>query len=39
MDEFEMIETAYLDFDYYDAVREQQAEWQAESEETLIWDN
>ena len=38
MDEFEMIEQTYLDFDEYDAVREEQAEYQAEMDEALIWD-
>ena len=32
MDEFEMIEQTYLDFDEYDA------ELQAERDEALLWD-
>jgi hypothetical protein len=27
-----------FDFDYYDARKEQQAEWQAEMDEAMLWD-
>ena len=27
-----------FDFDYYDACKEQQAEWQAEMDEAMLWD-